>query len=316
MNHGSSVRFGPKPLTVKLLHRLDLDIHFANETSVLSLVQDLHENDEEVSPYIDLHSQEAAYGYPEPYSSEATLSHRIEAIDGHLMKWLLRTRTFRNALGSAIESPLTSHAEPECHWEAAVKQGDGSGRMDKVIAQEQLNPKAVAAGEWKTSLVMGDRMRQLAASLSETLRTGRQQGQVLPLEALRVFVVGSGHSAQLEIYIYPPSYPLAAASVAESIGTLIADAWAYGDVWDARIPVVTHDAAWGFCTRPTDSDLESGTEVAEVDLAPVQPSMGVWLAASALSELKARAELSSGWEMDDVLDDSPEEFDDVMQEAV
>lgn len=303
VNHGSTVRFGPKPLTVKLLHRLDLDIHFSEDTAVPLLVEELHEHDEKVSVYIDLHSQEALSVIPEPYSSEATLSHRIEAVDGHLMRWLLNTHTFRNTLAAVlpgVDEGLT------CHWETFVNPGQARGRTDKVILHEQLSPKIVAAGEWKTSLSMDDEMRALAASLSRSCRTAQTQH----LDALKVFVVGTGHTAQLEVYTYAPSYPPAIADTVQSLSTLISDAWAYGDVWDARIPVVTHDGAWGFSTRPGASDLDSGTEVAQVALAVLQPSMGLWLAASALSDLKARVDMAGSWEMEDELDDTPESLGD------
>lgn len=302
VNHGSTARFGPKPLTVKLLHRLDLDIHFTEDTTVPLLVEELHEHDEEVPIYIDLHSQEALSVIPEPYSSEATLSHRIEAVDGHLMRWIMSTHTFRNTLAAAlpgVDEGLTSH------WETFVSPGQAKGRTDKVILHEQLSPKIVAAGEWKTSLSMDDDMRALAASLARSCRTAQTQH----LDALKVFVVGTGHTAQLEVYTYPPSYPPAAANAVQSLSTLISDAWAYGDVWDARIPVVTHDGAWGFSTRPGASDLDSGTEVAQVALAALQPSMGLWLSASALSNLKARVDSAGSWEMEDELDDTPESLE-------
>lgn len=43
VNHGSVVRFGPKPISVRLLHRLDLDIHFTEDLTVPILVEALHE---------------------------------------------------------------------------------------------------------------------------------------------------------------------------------------------------------------------------------------------------------------------------------
>lgn len=313
VEHGSAVRFGPKPLTVKLLHDFDLDISFVADTSVLLLVEELHENDDDVSAYIDLHSRDAAERDAGRYSSEATLSHWMESTDGNLMRWLLNTPTFKHAVESALGTPPASDERLTCHWETVVKQGDGMGRTDKVIAHQQLSPKVTAAGEWKTSLVMDDQMRHLTASLNRESRAARLRSRGGLPEALKVFVEGTGHTAQIEIYTYPSSYPRAGEVVAEALSTLIADAWAYGDVWDARIPVVTHDGAWGFCTRPKVPG-GPGVEVAEVALVTSQPSMGLWLAASALSDLKGRAETAGSWEMEDVLDDTPEEVEDSAEE--